>query len=109
MGLFDFLKKDKDEAKQEVAPAAEEAAVEAEPAAEEAAAEGTGNALMDMIYGGSDAVIGLTEGAVAAAIEAHGEDAAIAFPDTAYFLPTIYAATGVKVQNVDVCVDSMRF
>ena len=60
MGLFDFMKKDKDKAKQEVAPAAEEAAVEAEPAAEEAAAEGTGNALMDMIYGGSDAVIGLT-------------------------------------------------
>ena len=38
MGLFDFMKKDKDKAKQEVAPAAEEAAVEAEPAAEEAAA-----------------------------------------------------------------------
>ncbi len=111
MGLFDFMKKDKDEAKQEVAPAAEEAAVEAEPAAEKEAAEGTGNALMDMIYGGSDAVIGLTEDAVAAAIEAHGEDAAIAFPDTAYFLPTIYAATGVKVQKLSdlgACIDVMK-
>jgi len=71
----------------------------------------TGNALLDLIYGGSDAVIGLTEGAVAATIEAHGADAAVAMPDTAYFLPTIYAATGVKVEKLGdllACIDVMK-
>ena len=50
--------------------------------------------LTDLIYGGSHAVAGLTEGAVNDAIAKHGADKAIAFPDTAYFFPTIYAATG---------------
>ncbi len=56
--------------------------------------------LTDLIYGGSNAVAGLTEGAVNDAIAKYGEDRKIAFPDTAYFLPTIYAATGVKVQKL---------
>ncbi len=56
--------------------------------------------LTDLIYGGSNAVAGLTEGAVNAAIEKYGPDKAIAFPDTAYFFPTIYAATGVKVRTL---------
>ena len=56
--------------------------------------------LTDLIYGGSNAVAGLTEGAVNAAIEKHGADKPIAFPDTAYFFPTIYAATGVKVKTL---------
>ena len=56
--------------------------------------------LTDLIYGGSNAVAGLVEGAVNAAIEKHGADHAIAFPDTAYFFPTIYAATGVKVKTL---------
>ena len=56
--------------------------------------------LFDLIYGGSNAVAGLTEGAVNAAIEKHGADREIAFPDTAYFFPTIYAATGVKVKTL---------
>ena len=56
--------------------------------------------LFDLIYGGSNAVAGLTEGAVNAAIEKHGADKEIAFPDTAYFFPTIYAATGVKVKTL---------
>ena len=56
--------------------------------------------LTDLIYGGSNAVAGLTEGAVNAAIEKHGADHPIAFPDTAYFFPTIYAATGVKVKTL---------
>ena len=56
--------------------------------------------LTDLIYGGSNAVAGLTEGAVNAAIEKHGADKAIAFPDTAYYFPTIYAATGVKVKTL---------
>ena len=56
--------------------------------------------LTDLIYGGSHAVAGLTEGAVNDAIAKFGADKAIAFPDTAYFFPTIYAATGVKVAKL---------
>ncbi len=56
--------------------------------------------LTDLIYGGSNAVAGLTEGAVSDAIAKYGPDKPIAFPDTAYFFPTIYAATGVKVTKL---------
>ena len=56
--------------------------------------------LTDLIYGGANAVAGLTEGAVQAAIEKHGPQQAVAFPDTAYYFPTIYAATGVKVKTL---------
>ncbi|MGI6217158.1 MAG: acetyl-CoA decarbonylase/synthase complex subunit alpha/beta [Coriobacteriales bacterium] len=69
------------------------------------------SALTDLIYGGSDAVIGLTEGAVNDAIGKYGADEPIAFPDTAYYLPTIYAATGVKVAklgDLPACVDVMK-
>ena len=56
--------------------------------------------LTDLIYGGSNAVAGLTEGAVNDAIAKYGADHPIAFPDTAYCFPTIYAATGVKVKTL---------
>ncbi len=56
--------------------------------------------LTDLIYGGSNAVAGLTEGAVNDAIAQYGADHPIAFPDTAYCFPTIYAATGVKVKTL---------
>ena len=56
--------------------------------------------LTDLIYGGSNAVAGLTEGAVNDAIAKYGEDKKVAMPDTAYFLPTIYAATSVKVTKL---------
>ena len=56
--------------------------------------------LTDLIYGGSNAVAGLTEGAVNDAIAKYGADRKIAFPDTAYYFPTIYAATGVKVTTL---------
>ena len=56
--------------------------------------------LTDLIYGGSNAVAGLTEGAVNDAIARYGADKEIAFPDTAYYFPTIYAATGVKVKTL---------
>ena len=56
--------------------------------------------LTDLIYGGSNAVAGLTENAVNEAIAKYGEDKKVAMPDTAYFLPTIYAATGVKVTKL---------
>ncbi len=58
------------------------------------------SALTDLIYAGSNAVAGLTEGAVNDAIARHGADKPVAFPDTAYFFPTIYAATGVKVKTL---------
>ncbi len=67
--------------------------------------------LTDLIYSGSNAVAGLTEGAVNAAIEKHGADHPIAFPDTAYFFPTIYAATGVKVKtlgDLSACVGVLK-
>jgi acetyl-CoA synthase len=56
--------------------------------------------LTDLIYAGSNAVAGLTEGAVNDAIEKYGADHAVGYPDTAYFLPIIYAATGVKIKTL---------
>ena len=69
------------------------------------------SALTDLIYGGSNAVAGLTEGAVNDAIAKHGADTPVAFSDTAYFFPTIYAATGVKVKtlgDLPACVDVLK-
>ncbi len=69
------------------------------------------SALTDLIYGGSNAVFGLTEQAVNDAIAKYGEDQKVAMPDTAYFLPTIYAATGVKVArlgDLPACVGVMK-
>ena len=57
-------------------------------------------ALTDLIYKGANAVAGLTEGAVNDAIKKYGGDKRVAFPDTAYFFPTIFAATGVKVEKL---------
>ncbi|MCL2826948.1 MAG: hypothetical protein FWD72_06040, partial [Eggerthellaceae bacterium] len=67
--------------------------------------------LTDLIYTGANAVASLTEGAVGDAIAAHGVETEIAFPDTAYFFPTIYAATGVKVKtlgDLDACVGVLK-
>lgn len=67
--------------------------------------------LTDLIYGGSNAVAGLTENAVNAAIEKYGAEKKAAFPGTAYFAPTIYAATGVKVQtlgDLPACVSVLK-
>jgi acetyl-CoA synthase len=67
--------------------------------------------LTDLIYGGANAVLGLTEGALRDAMEKYGQEKKVAFPSTAYFLPTIYAATGVKVatlENLKACVDVQR-
>lgn len=67
--------------------------------------------LTDLIYGGANAVAELTEAAVNDAIAGLGADKKVAFPDTAYFLPTIYAATGVKVralEDLPACVGVMK-
>ena len=67
--------------------------------------------LTDMIYGGANAVAGLAENAVSEAIAKFGADKPVAFPDTAYYFPTIYAATGVKVTKLAdliACVDVLK-
>ena len=56
--------------------------------------------LFDRVFSGNDAVYGLTEGAIDAAIAQHGEDKAVSFPDTAYSLPCYYAVTGTKVTTL---------
>ena len=56
--------------------------------------------LFDRVFGGNDAVYGLTETAVNNAIAAHGADKAVSFPHTAYSLPCYYAVTGTKVSNL---------
>ena len=58
-------------------------------------------ALTDLIYKGANAVAGLTEGAVNDAIKKYGPTQKIAFPDTAYFFPTISSATGVRVDKLE--------
>ena len=56
--------------------------------------------LFERVFNGNDAVYGLTEQAIDAAIAQHGEDKGVSFPDTAYCLPCYYAVTGVKVTNL---------
>ncbi|HAA37849.1 MAG TPA: CO dehydrogenase/CO-methylating acetyl-CoA synthase complex subunit beta, partial [Firmicutes bacterium] len=56
--------------------------------------------LFDLIYAGSNAALGLAEQAVNEAIAQKGEEQKVAFPDTAYSLPIIYAATGNKITTL---------
>ena len=56
--------------------------------------------LFDRVFGGNDAVYGLTEGAIDGAIAQYGEDKAVSFPNTAYSLPCYYAVTGTKVTSL---------
>ena len=56
--------------------------------------------LFDRVFGGNDAVYGLTEAAINNAIAQYGEAQAVSFPDTAYSLPCYYGVTGVKVENL---------
>ena len=56
--------------------------------------------LFDRVFGGNDAVYGLTVAAVDNAIAQYGEAQAVSFPETAYALPCYYAVTGVKVTTL---------
>ena len=58
--------------------------------------------LFETVFSGNDAVYGLTEGAINAAIEQHGADKAISFPNTAYSLSLIhiYSVYHENVKNV---------
>lgn len=49
---------------------------------------------------GSHAVVDRVEGKVNAAIEKYGTDKAVGLPNTAYYLPTIYGITGIKVETL---------
>lgn len=63
--------------------------------------------LFDTVFSGNDAVYGLTEGAIDAAIAQHGADKAVSFPNTAYSLPCYYAVTGTKVTNLAELKDAL--
>lgn len=56
--------------------------------------------LFDVIFSGNDTVYGLTEGVINDAIEKHGADKAVVFPDTAYSLPCYFGVTGTKVSTL---------
>ncbi|ADL07576.1 acetyl-CoA decarbonylase/synthase complex subunit alpha/beta [Thermosediminibacter oceani] len=56
--------------------------------------------LFDIIFTGSKQALEAAKAAVDSAIEKKGSDAKVAFPETAYSLPTIYAATGKKIGNL---------
>ena len=56
--------------------------------------------LFERVFGGNDAVYGLTEAAIDSAIAQHGADHAVSFPGTAYSLPCYYGVTGVKVETL---------
>jgi len=67
--------------------------------------------LTDLIYKGANTVVGLTETAVKRAIAQHGAVNKIAFPETGYFFPTIFGATGAKVDKLGAlnsCVGVMK-
>lgn len=52
--------------------------------------------LFERVFGGNDAVYGLTEAAIDAAIAANGEEKAVSFPDTAYALPVLLCCNRSK-------------
>ncbi|MDO5399357.1 MAG: hypothetical protein Q4F17_00060 [Eubacteriales bacterium] len=57
--------------------------------------------LTDLIFSGASAMAGLAEGAVKDAVDKYGPEKAVAFPDTAYYFPAIYATTGLKVETLE--------
>lgn len=56
--------------------------------------------LFDRVFNGSDAVYGLTEGAVDNAIAQYGAEKEVALPNTAYGLPCYYSVTGTKIKTL---------
>ena len=64
--------------------------------------------LYERIFAGSDAVYGLTVGAIDDAIAKYGADKAVSFPDTAYCLPCYYAVSGTKVETLGELRDACK-
>lgn len=56
--------------------------------------------LYNIIFTGSEQALGAAKGMLADAISQHGKEHPVAFPDTAYSLPCIYAATGQKMNTL---------
>ena len=56
--------------------------------------------LFQTVFTGSNQALSAAEGMVKAAIDKKGKDAKVVFPNTAYSLPTIFAATGKKITNL---------
>lgn len=56
--------------------------------------------IFERVFRGNDAVYGLTQGAIDAAIAQYGVDQPVSFPNTAYCLPCYYAVSGVKVKTL---------
>nr|UWI50881.1 acetyl-CoA decarbonylase/synthase complex subunit alpha/beta [Clostridioides difficile] len=56
--------------------------------------------LYNIIFTGSEQALGAAQGMLAEAIEKNGKEHKVAFPDTAYSLPCIYAATGQKMNTL---------
>jgi len=56
--------------------------------------------LFDIIFTGSEQALELCKSVVEKSIEEYGESEKVAFPHTAYSLPTIYAATGQKIETL---------
>ncbi|SHM83130.1 CO-methylating acetyl-CoA synthase precursor /acetyl-CoA decarbonylase/synthase beta subunit [Caldanaerovirga acetigignens] len=64
-------------------------------------------ALFDIIFEGSKQALEAAKAAVDSAIEKKGSDAKVAFPETAYSLPAIYAATGKKIGTLGELRDAL--
>ncbi|AWI07078.1 acetyl-CoA decarbonylase/synthase complex subunit alpha/beta [Clostridium drakei] len=56
--------------------------------------------LYQTVFTGSKQALKVAEDLVKEVVEKKGKDCKVAFPDTAYSLPVIYAATGKKITNV---------
>ncbi|ABR48190.1 CO dehydrogenase/acetyl-CoA synthase complex, beta subunit [Alkaliphilus metalliredigens QYMF] len=56
--------------------------------------------LFQTVYNGSNVALNAAEGLLKQAIKEKGKDHNVAFPDTAYSLPIIYAATGLKMATL---------
>ena len=56
--------------------------------------------LFQTIFIGSEQALDAASGLLNSAIESNGRDKSVAFPDTAYSLPCIYAATGQKMNTL---------
>ena len=56
--------------------------------------------LYNIIFTGSEQALAAAKGCLAQAIESKGRDHSVAFPDTAYSLPCVYAATGKKMNTL---------
>ncbi len=65
--------------------------------------------LFERVFKGSDEMYAKAVESLEEVSKEYSDDTAIGFPDTAYFLPTIYAMTGVKITNLAQLKDMMTW